>query len=280
MRFRRRRYRHRAHQPRARALLVVGVGVAVAVGFVVIIGPWRHPDTTVASRATTTGAPATSATTTAGNPVTTLPDGNSSVATATVPVIAVFDDPSSPAPTQTLANPWFVNGDPSAAVPLVFLVEAQRADGWIQVQLPTRPNGSTGWVHASDVQLATMPFHITVSKHDHHLTAFRGHDVVFEDTVAVGAPETPTPIGVFFIRALLQAPNAHTVYGPYAYGLSGYSDTLQEFEGGDAEIGIHGNNDASVLGQDVTHGCVRMSNAGITQLVALLPLGTPVEIDP
>ena len=63
--------------------------------------------------------------------------------------------------------------------------------------------------------------------------------------------------------------------GPYLR----YSEVLEEFSGGDAEVGIHGNNDASVLGQDVSHGCVRMSNEKITQLVSMLPLGTAVVIE-
>ena len=77
---------------------------------------------------------------------------------------------------------------------------------------------------------------------------------------------------------MLQAPDPNTVYGPFAYGLSGHSEVLTEFDGGDAEVGIHGNDDASVLGQSVTHGCVRMSNDGITKLSKILPLGTPVQI--
>jgi lipoprotein-anchoring transpeptidase ErfK/SrfK len=76
----------------------------------------------------------------------------------------------------------------------------------------------------------------------------------------------------------VKAANPGTVYGPYAYGLSSHSDALSTFDGGDAEIGIHGNNDASVLGRNVTHGCIRMDNAEITKLAAILPLGTPVEI--
>lgn len=48
--------------------------------------------------------------------------------------------------------------------------------------------------------------------------------------------------------------------------------------GGDSEIGIHGNNDASALGKNVTHGCIRMDNAAITMLSTQLPLGTPVDV--
>jgi lipoprotein-anchoring transpeptidase ErfK/SrfK len=50
------------------------------------------------------------------------------------------------------------------------------------------------------------------------------------------------------------------------------------FEGGDGQIGIHGTNQPEVLGQDVSHGCIRVANAVITRLARQLPLGTPVTI--
>jgi lipoprotein-anchoring transpeptidase ErfK/SrfK len=77
---------------------------------------------------------------------------------------------------------------------------------------------------------------------------------------------------------LLETPDSTSVHGPYAYGLSGHSDVLSEFNGGDGEIGLHGNNDASVLGKSVTAGCIRMDNEQISKLAKMLPLGTPVEI--
>jgi lipoprotein-anchoring transpeptidase ErfK/SrfK len=98
--------------------------------------------------------------------------------------------------------------------------------------------------------------------------------------VATGAPATPTPTGSYFIRVLQQAPDPNTVYGPFAYGLSSHSDVLTDFNGGDGEIGIHGNNDASALGHSVSHGCIRMDNAAITSLSKALPLGTPVDVNP
>jgi len=60
--------------------------------------------------------------------------------------------------------------------------------------------------------------------------------------------------------------------------LSGFSNQLTSFAGGDGVIGIHGTNDPSTIGQTVSHGCIRMHNADIEKLVPVLPLGTPVEI--
>ncbi|MGH2772375.1 MAG: L,D-transpeptidase [Actinomycetota bacterium] len=53
---------------------------------------------------------------------------------------------------------------------------------------------------------------------------------------------------------------------------------MTRFQGGEAVIGIHGNNNPSSLGRDVSSGCIRMSNPGIERLARELPLGVPVEI--
>ena len=153
--------------------------------------------------------------------------------------------------------------------------------------LPVKPNGSSGWVHAADVDVAPNTYRIKVSLGAHTISVTNSGSVTYQGPVAVGATDpplpdvgkpTPTPRGRYYLRVLIKAPDPTTVYGPYAYGLSSHSETLDQFAGGDAEIGIHGNNDASVLGQNVTHGCVRMDNDAITALSKQLPLGTPVDI--
>ncbi len=210
---------------------------------------------------------------------TSLPPGVSLVARATVSKLAVFDQPGATAPAQILDNPWTVDpAVPSSTVPQVFLIESSRADGWLQVLLPVRPNGSTGWVRASDVSVGPVAFRVSVELGAHRITVFDHLSVLYQGPVAVGTQATPTPTGHYFIRVLIKAPNPHTVYGPYAYGLSSHSDALSTFGGADAEIGIHGNDDASVLGDDATHGCIRMDNTEITKLAGMLPLGTPVDI--
>jgi lipoprotein-anchoring transpeptidase ErfK/SrfK len=209
-----------------------------------------------------------------------LPTSGALIATARGDGLAVFDNPGSTTPSRQFPSPWFIGGDRTAAVPLVLLVKQQRADGWLDVWLPTRPNGSTGWIHEADVSLTETTYRVIVQLGSHHLQVRDGDTVVLDDTVADGAPQTPTPTGDFYIVALLKAPTPDTTYGPYAFGLSGHSEALEEFNGGDAELGIHGNNDVSALGRDISHGCIRMSNDGITALAAMLPLGTPVSIRP
>jgi len=208
-----------------------------------------------------------------------LPPYASLVAVAVGPRVAVYQQPLPSAVSQSFPNPWSVDPQrPAAVVEQVFLVEERRPDGWIKVLLPVRPNGSTGWVRASNVTIHEVAYSVKVEKSAHQITVFDRGAVLYRGPVAVGKPSTPTPTGRYYIRVLIQAPNPNTVYGPYAYGLSSHSDALSSFDGGDAEIGLHGNDDASVLGHDVTHGCIRMDNNEIAQLAGLLPLGTPVEV--
>jgi lipoprotein-anchoring transpeptidase ErfK/SrfK len=254
------------------------VGLVVLVVALGACGGDGSPSAQVERPSTTT----TTITTRPAPTTTTTPAYISYVATVKPEVtsVGIFPSPEAPAPDQEFPNPWLYEaGNPSTGVPQTFLVESQRPDGWVQVLLPVRPNGSTGWVRASDVTLSPNPFRIDVSLSGHTITVTKAESVIYTGPVAVGAPATPTPTGRFYLYVLLQAPDPGGPYGPYAYGLSSHSEVLATFAGGDAEIGIHGNNDASALGHSVSHGCIRMDNAAITGLAGQLPLGTPVNVN-
>jgi lipoprotein-anchoring transpeptidase ErfK/SrfK len=208
---------------------------------------------------------------------TALPAYSSLIAQPLGTEVAVHHEPDEASPSEAYPNPWQLDENPDHVVPQVFLVQSER-DDWVEVLLPVRPNGTTGWVRKQDVRLTPNRYSIDVSLSARQITVHDGDQVLVQEPVAIGATETPTPPGKYFLRVLLKAPDPNTVYGPYAYGLSAHSDVLDSFNGGDGEIGIHGNNDASVLGKDVTHGCIRISNDSITRLAGILPLGTPVTI--
>jgi lipoprotein-anchoring transpeptidase ErfK/SrfK len=200
------------------------------------------------------------------------------IATATGTRVDIFDDPSTPEPRLRLPNPWSLQGSTAAPIPQVFRVTQRRRDGWVQVQLPQRPNGLSGWIPPGEVAVTQTPYRIEVSLAAHRVTVFDGTAVLYQGPVATGAPATPTPAGSYSIRVLLQSSSPASVYGPYAFGLSAHSSALTTFDGSDAEIGLHGNDDATALGRSVSHGCIRMDNGAITRLSRMLPLGTPVDI--
>ncbi|HEV3400311.1 MAG TPA: L,D-transpeptidase, partial [Acidimicrobiales bacterium] len=193
----------------------------------------------------------------------------STVAEAVGAFVTVFHSPDGGEAVRTLPNPQ------RSGAPLVLLV-LEQYDGWLHVLLPERPNGSTGWVRAEEVTVSEHTYSIVIELGAHQLTVFDGQQVVLNEVIAVGTANTPTPGGLYYIKELIQPTNAG--YGPYAYGLSGFSEVLGSFGGGDGALGIHGTDDPSSLGRDVSHGCIRMSNAGITTLAGMLPLGVPVQV--
>ncbi len=159
----------------------------------------------------------------------------------------------------------------------VLLAESTEAN-WVKVRLPMRPNHTTAWVSADDVQLEHVEPSVEINLAERTLTVRSQGSIVAQTTVAVGSEEYPTPRGTFYITDKLETPEPNGVYGPYALGLSGYSETLSEFGGGDGQIGIHGTNDPGSLGQAVSHGCIRLPNDVVTMLAGVLPLGTPVHV--
>lgn len=150
--------------------------------------------------------------------------------------------------------------------------------GWLQVLVPGRPNGLTGWIASDGVEVRDVPLELRVDLSARTLSAQSPEGVVIETPVAIGSPEAPTPTGTFSITDKLETGNAASDYGPFALGLSGRSEVLTEFAGGDGQVGIHGTNNVDSIGQNVSHGCIRVPNEIITSLNELLPLGTPVEI--
>ena len=198
--------------------------------------------------------------------------GRTVVATAAVAEVVARLQPDGASPEAGR----FANPIPSGA-PLVFEVLDQR-QGWVEVALPVRPNGSTAWVAAETVSLSHNRFRIDVDVSDHHLVVRDADQVVVDTPVGIGTGSTPTPIGSFYLIELLAPADPQGIYGPYAFGLSGYSETLASFNGGEGVIGIHGTNDPASIGRDSSHGCIRVPNETIAFMASFLPLGTPVVI--
>jgi lipoprotein-anchoring transpeptidase ErfK/SrfK len=197
----------------------------------------------------------------------------STVAEAQFSKAVIYDSADAASTHHELDNP----PGPYFKTNLVFLVESQAGD-WLHVYLPVRPNGSMGWIPTNQVKLTQHNYRVVVETTAHRITVYKGWQIIDQEPVGIGTRETPTPGGHYYLKELLQPTNPNGAYGPYAYGLSGFSNELTDYAGGDGVIGIHGTNDPSALGKDVSHGCIRMSNAGITRLVKVLPLGVPVDI--
>jgi lipoprotein-anchoring transpeptidase ErfK/SrfK len=182
------------------------------------------------------------------------------------------------------------NPDPAASIvrrlqqfrsdyrPQVVLAAGQAtgADGrtWFHVSVPMRPNGTMGWIPAASVALQPMHMRIVVHRGLRRIEVFRGAQRVLSAKVAVGAPGRETPLGDFYVTARFHPDDPFL--GVFALETSAYS-RLTEWPGGGV-VGIHGTSKPWLLGQAVSHGCVRVSNATALALRRLIPLGTPISI--
>ena len=160
----------------------------------------------------------------------------------------------------------------------VLTVVGEPANGWAEVMLPIRPNGSTGWIRVDNVELYMVEGKIVIDLSDRQLIYTVDGEEVIISSVAVGTNQNSTPVGYFFVTDSVTLANPNSVWGPHALGLSARSDSITEYNGGDGIIGIHGTSNPSSIGRAASLGCIRLPNDLITELYALVPLGTPVEI--
>jgi hypothetical protein len=192
------------------------------------------------------------------------------VAGVLVPLLVVYPDPGLSPPSFSLTDVT------DLGTPRVLLATAQTT-GWVRVELPLRPNGSQGWVRASDVQLSPTYDEVDVDLGARTLTWSHDGSVAMRITVGIGAPSTPTPTGTFFVTDVLPEDPGGS-YGAWLIALNAHSDAFDLFEGGDARIAIHGTNSPSSIGQAVSNGCIHVAAKPLATLAASLAPGTPVVV--
>ncbi len=197
------------------------------------------------------------------------------IAATTVETLSVYAAPGDPTPARTLGK-WSYYGQPLTLLALD--VTGIGDVEWLKVLLPLEPNGTTGWIRAIDVTTSSTDLSLHVFLDEKIVELRRGDEVLVSTPAVIGADATPTPTGLFYITDPLEFANPNGVYGAYAIGLSGYSDTLTSFAGGPPQVAIHGTNEPQLLGTAASHGCVRVANDAIVEIAGLVGLGTPVFI--
>ncbi len=166
-------------------------------------------------------------------------------------------------------------------LPEVYPVLGARMDSdgrrWVNIRIPKRPNGKTGWVLDEMVgQFYIVRTLLVVNRGKLSATLYKGGKKIWSARVGIGKSGTPTPRGQFWIRERLKGIGGSSVYGPWAFGTSAYSN-LSDWPGGGV-VGIHGTNQPGLIPGRPSHGCIRVRNDKIRRLAKLMPIGTPVSI--
>lgn len=156
-----------------------------------------------------------------------------------------------------------------------FPVITEQGD-WVQILLPSKPFGSTGWVRSADMRQAMTPFRVEVHLGSMTMELLREESVVGEWTVGIGAVDTPTPVGRTFLLGAFSDP-AQT-FSPVILPLGAHSPTLDTFGGGPGTVAIHTWPTEDGFGTASSNGCIRVPPDALDELVEV-PLGTLVMID-
>jgi L,D-transpeptidase catalytic domain len=149
---------------------------------------------------------------------------------------------------------------------------------WYRVSVPGRPNGRTGWVRAGSLELHPVEKRLVIFRGARRFEFWDGARLVRSGKVAVGAPGAETPLGLFYVTDKFSPaidPD-WAILGEFAFETSAYSK-LTDWPGGGI-VGVHGTPWPELLGQAVSHGCIRLANADVEFLRNRVPLGTPVKI--
>jgi len=164
----------------------------------------------------------------------------------------------------------------------VYPVLAARRDSdgrnWLQIRVPARPNGRTGWVLDEMISssLYIVQTQLVVDRKKLRATLRKKGKTIWTARVGIGKSGTPTPRGEFWIRERLKGLGNNGTYGPWAFGTSAYSN-LSDWPGGGV-VGIHGTNQPGLIPGRPSHGCIRVRNDKIRALARLMPVGTPLRV--
>ena len=267
-----------------------------AIGFVAVaasvVAAQGLADNTAPPATTTTTATTTTATTTTPAP-TPAPAPKSKPAPKSTRTTAARVQTVFPAAGQLLVSKVVVRRKPSPGAPAIKTMHMFRPDyriqeilsvattlgsdgkPWYKISVPMRPNGTMGWIPARSVSLSPTKGQIIVHRSSRTIDMYWNGKHALHAQVAIGAPGMETPVGHYYVAARF-VPYQDPFLGVFAVETSAYSK-LTEWPGGGV-VGIHGTSEPQLLGQAVSHGCVRVANTTAAAMRKLAPLGTPIWI--
>lgn len=139
-------------------------------------------------------------------------------------------------------------------------------------------------------------YEIIIGLHQLSMYVLKDGKMIREFPVAVGAFETPTPPGEYFIEAKVKDPDWHIprekirLFREYPKGIISSGDPknplrhywieLREEDKPNKNVsfGIHGTNNPNSIPDWISLGCIRMTDEGIEYVAKNIPVGSKVSI--
>ena len=156
------------------------------------------------------------------------------------------------------------------------------------IQSPTEPDPQTAATTIQPLESKSetkekTDSRIVVNLGERRVQLYQGSQLLDSYAIAVAKPGWETPTGTFQVLDMEQNPTwVHPITGitvppgsdnPLGVAWIGF---LSNEEG---EIGFHGTNQEELIGEAVSHGCLRMRNQDVKALYAHIGKGTPVIVE-
>ena len=129
----------------------------------------------------------------------------------------------------------------------------------------------------------TSEIQIVVSLNDRKVDVYQRGEVIKQYLIAIGQTEWETPEGSFRVIQKSQYPAwQHPITGEVIPAGKKNNPLGSRWIGflssSDGEIGFHGTNEESLIGEAISHGCIRMLNEDIEDLYTYVDIGTEVTV--
>ena len=148
----------------------------------------------------------------------------------------------------------------------------------------TKGNGNNG----SSIKLLSPPLKnsakLIIALSDRRVYVYREAQLVTSYPIAIGQAGWETPLGSFQVLEMQRDPKwQHPITGEVVP--PGAANPLGKrwigfLVNGRTHIGFHGTNQEELIGQAVSHGCIRMRNRDVIAMYDQVIPGTPVEVRP
>lgn len=165
--------------------------------------------------------------------------------------------------------------------------EGQRRSLWLIEELQVPPLGVPSLYLPSEEpppKTTITETSLVIKLSDRRVYVYQNNELKASYPIAVGKAGWETPVGNYAVLDMQRDPAwehpwTGEVIPPGPENPLG-ARWIGFWTDGNNFIGFHGTPDERLVGQAVSHGCIRMRNQDILALYALVDIGTPVTVKP
>ncbi len=153
----------------------------------------------------------------------------------------------------------------------------EQKDDWVAVLTPFTENGEPLWLELDPARIKAgrSNWNIEVDLSEFETRLYEEGKLTKSFPVSIGMPTAPTPTGRFAITDTFRG-DLNAAYGCCALATTARQVNLPSGWLGGDRIAFHGT--SGPLGAEISHGCIRAADEDVSDLVDMVPPGTPVEI--